>query len=124
MIGQVQIQTTLLQRTGWGRRNPWPRAGFTGSRWCRAGTGCQAKGSGKAAPRHWPLALGLWCSSPDSTEDTRGKKTAVFSLKSGLGWAQPEPHTGDITLATFSTVIKPQTAIFMRRCQHFSFKTV
>lgn len=47
---------------------------LTGSRWCRVGSGCQAKGSGKAAPRRWPGASGLCCSSPDSTEDTRGQK--------------------------------------------------
>lgn len=74
VMGQVHIQTTLLQHTGCGRRNPWPCAGFTGSRWCRVGTGCQAKGSGKAAPRHCPLALGLCCSSPNSTEDAREEK--------------------------------------------------
>lgn len=50
------------------------RAGFTGSRWCRVGTGCQARGSGKAAPRRRPAASGLCCTSPGSTEDTREEK--------------------------------------------------
>lgn len=74
VTGRDQIETPLLQQSARGRRNPWPRAGFTGSRWCRVGAGCQERGSGRAAPRRCPSALGLCCSGPDSTEDRREEK--------------------------------------------------
>lgn len=43
------------------------RRGITGSRWCRVGTGCRSKCSGRAAPRHSRGISEPYCSGPSST---------------------------------------------------------
>lgn len=92
------------------------RARFTGSRWCRVGTGCQARGSGKAAPRRRPAASGLCCTGPGSTEDTREEKQIEKAARNvRLMFDIGDPKQSCLCYDVSFLAFKQQVGYFSRR---------